>query len=204
MARQLRGRAIRSMSTRFMCKRQLESSPSTSISTTCRRRAKVGRLEVSRDLLILEWNNVVLYPASYFARQIPVQASITLPADWQFASALERHLLLDRGRCFSKSASRHSSTVPCMQDGIRRGLIWDTRGVCAVHLDLFADRPEAARGETRTVASLRSLVQQGVQALRCSPLRTLRLPLFVSDQVEQNGLEHHQSSEDGNRSHVLH
>src|ERR1017187_9277907 len=50
---------------------------------------KVGAMEISRDVLMIEWNELVLYPAGYFARQIPVQASLTLPPDWQFGSALE-------------------------------------------------------------------------------------------------------------------
>ena len=32
---------------------------------------KVGAVETSRDLLMIEWNELVLYPAGYFARQIP-------------------------------------------------------------------------------------------------------------------------------------
>src|ERR1700679_4166777 len=37
--------------------------------------AKVGALEMSRDLVMVEWNELVLYPAGYFVRQIPVQVS---------------------------------------------------------------------------------------------------------------------------------
>src|SRR5580693_1875015 len=32
---------------------------------------KVGPTEITREMLMLEWNEVVLYPAGYFARQIP-------------------------------------------------------------------------------------------------------------------------------------
>jgi len=31
---------------------------------------KVGALEISREMLMIEWNEVVLYPAGYFTRQI--------------------------------------------------------------------------------------------------------------------------------------
>jgi predicted metalloprotease with PDZ domain len=50
---------------------------------------KVGAIEITRDILLLEWNALVLYPAGYFARQIPVEASLILPLDWKFGSALE-------------------------------------------------------------------------------------------------------------------
>jgi predicted metalloprotease with PDZ domain len=45
---------------------------------------KVGAIEITRDILLLEWNSLVLYPAGYYTRQIPVQASMVLPADWKF------------------------------------------------------------------------------------------------------------------------
>ena len=50
---------------------------------------KVADMEISRDVLFVEWNSLILYPAGYFARQIPVQASLTLPLDWKYGSALE-------------------------------------------------------------------------------------------------------------------
>ena len=34
---------------------------------------KVGALEMSRDLMLIEWNELVFYPAGYFTRQIPAE-----------------------------------------------------------------------------------------------------------------------------------
>ena len=67
----------------------------------------VSRLEVSLDFLatpgntgsdedgatsanmtVLEWNSVVLYPAHIPVAQIPIAASLTMPADWKFGTAL--------------------------------------------------------------------------------------------------------------------
>src|SRR6202034_9033 len=50
---------------------------------------KVDRPEISHNVMILNWNTLLLYPAGYYSRQIPVQPSLTLPADWKYASALE-------------------------------------------------------------------------------------------------------------------
>ena len=49
----------------------------------------VGRTEVSPLQLAVDWNSVVLYPAGYFTRQIPVEASIRVPNGWTVATALE-------------------------------------------------------------------------------------------------------------------
>ena len=47
-----------------------------------------GRVTMTPDLLGLQWEKTLLYPAGFYARQIPVAASVQLPAGWQFASAL--------------------------------------------------------------------------------------------------------------------
>ena len=37
----------------------------------------------------LEWNEVVMYPAGYFSRDIPLDATLKLPSGWKYATALE-------------------------------------------------------------------------------------------------------------------
>jgi predicted metalloprotease with PDZ domain len=48
-----------------------------------------GRITMTDDILGVQWQSVALYPAGYDARRITVQPTLTLPKDWQFASALE-------------------------------------------------------------------------------------------------------------------
>ena len=38
-----------------------------------------GRIVVTPDIVGLQWNTVVLYPAGYYVRRILVQPSVTLP-----------------------------------------------------------------------------------------------------------------------------
>jgi hypothetical protein len=44
---------------------------------------------VTPEMLGLEWNTVVFYPAGYFASRIAVAAALTLPQDWQLGTALD-------------------------------------------------------------------------------------------------------------------
>src|SRR5204863_1062703 len=48
-----------------------------------------GRIVMTPDMLNVQWNAVVLYPAGYFTRQISVEPSVRLPDGWQFGTALE-------------------------------------------------------------------------------------------------------------------
>ena len=47
-----------------------------------------GRVVMAPSMLNLRWHQVSLYPAGYFARQIPVKAVATYPDGWQAASAM--------------------------------------------------------------------------------------------------------------------
>ena len=49
---------------------------------------RVSRVVMTPNLLGLQWNQVLLYPAGYAARDIQVRAAVQLPAGWKHASAL--------------------------------------------------------------------------------------------------------------------
>lgn len=48
-----------------------------------------GRIERSDAILDLQWNEVVMYPAGYFSRDIPFDVALKLPQGWKYATALE-------------------------------------------------------------------------------------------------------------------
>jgi predicted metalloprotease with PDZ domain len=158
---------------------------------------KVGALEISRDVLMLEWNELVLYPAGYFARQIPVQASITLPADWQAASALETSSA-NAGRTSYKPVNLETLVDSPVYAG-RYAKIFDLDpgGSVPVRLDLFADRPEYLNVQPSQLAAYRALVQQAYKLYGSHHYAHYDFLYSLSDQIQFNGLEHHQSSEDG-------
>ncbi|WP_367947157.1 hypothetical protein [Sphingopyxis sp. BSNA05] len=47
-----------------------------------------GRIVMAPSMLNLRWHQVSLYPAGYYVRQIPVEATAIYPEGWQAASAL--------------------------------------------------------------------------------------------------------------------
>ncbi|MDN5925083.1 MAG: peptidase M61, partial [Xanthomonadales bacterium] len=49
-----------------------------------------GSDEMTGRMLMLEWNNVSLYPAGHYSRDITFVPSVTLPHGWQFGTALEK------------------------------------------------------------------------------------------------------------------
>jgi hypothetical protein len=155
----------------------------------------VGELEISRELMQIEWNELLLYPAGYFVRRIPVQASITLPADWKYATALEPSAT-DGARIQFKPVSLNTfvdSPLDAGRHALRLDL--DPGSAVPVHLDLFRRPAGIAGAETGTARGAPRTGAAGLQAVRFASLRSLRLSVHFSDQIQQNGLEHHQSSE---------
>jgi predicted metalloprotease with PDZ domain len=48
-----------------------------------------GRLNVTPEIVGLQWNAVVFYPAGYYASRITFAPELTLPEGWEFGSALD-------------------------------------------------------------------------------------------------------------------
>jgi predicted metalloprotease with PDZ domain len=121
---------------------------------------KVGALEMSRELLMIEWNELVFYPAGYFARQIPVQVSLTLPADWQFGSALETASTDHAQTRFKRTTLETLIDSPVYAGRYASKLDLDPGAAVPVHMDLFADRPEFLEVKPEHLEAYRNLVRQ--------------------------------------------
>jgi predicted metalloprotease with PDZ domain len=158
---------------------------------------KVGSLEMSPDLMMLEWPSLVLYPAGYFVRQIPVEASLTLPEGWKFASALETQASEGARTTFKRVNLETFVDSPVYAGRHTARLDLDPGGAVPVHLNLFADRAALLEVKPAELAAYRALVQQAYKLFGSHHYAHYDFLFSLSDQIQDNGLEHHQSSEDG-------
>jgi predicted metalloprotease with PDZ domain len=159
--------------------------------------AKVGALEYSRDLFYLEWNSLVLYPAGYFARQIPVRLDLTLPEHWKSASALE--ILSNTGARtqFKPVDLERLIDSPLFAGRYASRVDLDPGSAVAVNLNIFSDRAEQLAATPAQLDAYRSLVQQAYKLFGSHHYSHYDFLWSLSDQVSETGLEHHQSSENG-------
>jgi predicted metalloprotease with PDZ domain len=158
---------------------------------------KVGAIEISRDILLLEWNELVLYPAGYFVRQIPVEASLKLPVDWKYASGLETATSGGQETQFKRVNLETFIDSPVYAGRYTSRLDLDPNGKAPVYLNLFADRPELLAIKPEQLEAHRNLVRQAYRVFGSHHYAHYDFLYSLSDQVQQNGLEHQQSSEDG-------
>jgi predicted metalloprotease with PDZ domain len=155
---------------------------------------KVGPTEITRDLLMLEWNAVVLYPAGYYARQIPVQASLRIPTGWKLACALAQG-----SSDGSPMMLEHTNLETLIDSPVFAGRYasrFDLDAATGVHLDVFADRPDLLETTPEIVAAHKALVTQAYRLYGSHHYAHYDFLFALSDQLPSIGLEHHQSSED--------
>lgn len=156
--------------------------------------AKVGMPQMAHELLILEWNDVVLYPAGYYARQVPVTASLTVPDGWTIGTSLDM-----QGREGARTAFGRVSLERLIDSPVFAGRYADRielDAATAVHLDVFADRADLLPRDSALIAKHRALVTQAYKLFGSRHYGHYDFLLALTDQVAWNGLEHHQSSED--------
>jgi predicted metalloprotease with PDZ domain len=159
--------------------------------------ARVGAMEISRDVLFLEWNELVLYPAGYFVRQIPIEAAVTLPEGWQFGSALETVSTQGVHTSFKRTDLETFIDSPLYAGRYVARFDLDPGGVAPVHLDLFADQPQFLVVTDEQLKAHRALITQAYRLFGSHHYAHYDFLFSLSDQIDNKGLEHHQSSEDG-------
>jgi predicted metalloprotease with PDZ domain len=153
-----------------------------------------GRPEISQNVLILDWNDVILYPAGYYSRQIPVQATLTLPAGWKLGSALEPLASSAAQTTFKPVTLNNLVDSPVYAGRYTAQLDLDPGGPVPVHLDLFADKVESLYVKPDQLAAHRALVQQAYKLFGSHHYAHYDFLYSLTDEVAQKGLEHHQSS----------
>ena len=152
---------------------------------------------VSPEMVSLSWNEVALYPAGYFARRIPVDASVTLPEGWGFATALET--VSKAGGAVSFKRTDFDTLV---DSPLNTGRYWKTidlgaPGPAPVRLNIMADKPEDLEIKPEQLAAHKQLVQQAYKLYGAHHYSHYDFLFSLSGKIGGEGLEHHQSSQDG-------
>ena len=168
----------------------------------------VNELEVSFDdvsqpettasakLARIKWNRLILYPREMNSDAIQVRASLLLPAGWKFASALP--VLSDNKDGFQfkeVSLTELVDSPAIIGENFRRFALTST-GIMH-EIDAVADTPAALEMKPETLTGLKNLVQEAYALFGARHYRSYKFLVTFSDHGGSEGLEHHESSEDG-------
>lgn len=156
-----------------------------------------GPTEMTDVLLNLVWNKVSLYPAGHYARQIRVAPRVTLPAGWQYGTALREAMREGDTIAFEPVAYNLLVDSPLYAGRFARRIDLDPDAEVPVTLNLFADAPHLLEASDEQVQWHRNLVQQAYRLFNSRHYAHYDFLLSLSDHLAPKGVEHHQSSENG-------
>jgi predicted metalloprotease with PDZ domain len=155
----------------------------------------VGTREVGRELVALDWCATVLYPAGHFTRQIPVQASVILPAGWKAASALEPVSTRGGTVVFETAPLETVIDSPVRAGRFHKRYDLAPGDKTPVTLELMADRPDVLEVPPAILELQRALVQQAYRLFGARHYDRYRFLLQLSDDIGMDTtLEHHRSA----------
>ena len=156
-----------------------------------------GRVLMSPVLLDLPWNTVVLYPAGYVSRAITLAPSVQLPAGWRYASALDLAAREGDTLRFAPTPLDTLLDSPLIAGQHFERIDLAPGAAIPVHLDVVADHARELKVPPALLKAHRELVTQALRLFGSQHYTHYDFLLWISKQIGGQGLEHHQSSENG-------
>jgi predicted metalloprotease with PDZ domain len=159
-----------------------------------------GGAMMTPDILRMNWYVAALYPAGYYARQIPFDVSIKLPRDWKYGTALETEARSGDTVKFKRASWETVIDSPLIAGAHFKQWDLNPKGTSRVTLNVAGDNDEAIDATEAMIAVHRTLVEQADKLFRARHFDHYDFLLTVSDQIATAGIEHARSSDNGVRS----
>lgn len=155
-----------------------------------------GSVSATPRIVDLEWNQVALYPAGYWSRDISIQPSIRLPASWQFGTALLTDSRQGDVVHFKPLTFNNLVDSPLITGAYFRQVDLAPGAKVPVYMDIVADSETDLGITPEQTGHYRDLVQQAYKLFDSHHYDQYHFLYTLSDNTGHFGLEHHQSSDD--------
>ncbi len=170
---------------------------------------------VTTKMAVLEWERLMMYPAHIPVRDIPIQPSVTVPSGWGTGTALTPvgtvTAPLGTGVLESAHATAPGSVttkyavtnVEQLEDSpVMTGKYFHEFALAPEikpkhYLDVVADEPGDAEMRPEVLAEVSNLVREADANYASHHYNDYHFLLTLSDRAGGEGLEHHQSSDNG-------
>jgi predicted metalloprotease with PDZ domain len=154
------------------------------------------------NLARIKWNRLILYPRGAKSDEVEVTASLKMPADWKFATALPVAKESKNTVDFKPVNLTTFVDSPAIIGKYFAKLPLSASGA-PVEMDLAAESAEALRYKPETLAGWKNLVAQGNLMFGARHYNSYYFLTTLSDYGGDEGLEHHESSENGVSENAL-
>lgn len=156
------------------------------------------RVLMAPAMVNLQWEKAILYPAGYYSRQIPVAASVVLPAGWKYGTALTTASRDGDVASFETTDLYTLIDSPMFAGAHYRRVDIDPNGAPSesrVHLNLIADEEKGLAATEEQLKLYENMVQQADRLFGARHFDKYEFLFALTDQMGGIGLEHHRSSE---------
>jgi predicted metalloprotease with PDZ domain len=152
-----------------------------------------GQTEPVSDaqLVLVEFSNLLVYPQGANAQETPVEASLTLPAGWTFGTALPVG-----SRTGDTIVFAPASLYTVIDSPVIAGAHEKAFALGGEHeLDVAADSASALEATPHFLTGMKHLVEEGPALYGGKHYRDYHFLLTLSDEIDPEGIEHHESSD---------
>lgn len=149
------------------------------------------------NLVNINWNQLVLYPAGRTADNVTVDASLRLPAGWQYGTALPVNAALGDTISFLPAPLVTLIDSPVLAGKYFKSIPLTGPGVMPAHeIDMVSDSVAALQMPAAQVQHYKNLVAETGPLFGARHYRDYHFLYTLSNHVASFGLEHHESSDD--------
>lgn len=154
-----------------------------------------GRITMTPEMLNIQWEKMLLYPAGHWSRNITLAVTTTLPSGWRFGTALETESQTGDTTTFKPVDLEVLIDSPMFAGRHYRQIDLDPGGRSPVRANFVADEAASLEATDEQVQILRNLVQQADRLYGARHYDHYDFLIAMTDKLGGIGLEHHRSSE---------
>ena len=161
----------------------------------------------SPNMFVIDWNQNVLYPSTGTFQSVSFDPELILPGPrWKFATALYNEKRNgNRVRWSTTSLERLLDSPLDACQNFRQWSVWKDTGSFpgTATLNVCADVPSELKASPAVVGHFGKLVREMIAMYGARHWHDYHFLLTVSDVIPGEGVEHHESSDDGEGGNYL-
>ena len=149
----------------------------------------------TEKLLILSWNQVLLYPNGWKSDELTYSASLKLPEGWKYATSLSLSSASGGDLHFGPVSLTMLVDSPVLAGQYLKAVPLTSGSEPAAELDVASDSPAALEPPQEVWDKYKNLVAQAGALFGAQHYRRYHFLYTLSDHVDHFGLEHHESND---------
>lgn len=153
------------------------------------------RVVMTDNMVNLQWEKALLYPAGYYHSRIQFDPSIVLPENWSQASALPVEARRGNIVDFAPINLEHLADSPIFAGRHHRRIDIDPGGRSPVHLNVVGETATSLNASPEWIAKYEALVDQTDMLFGARHFDHYEFLFGLTNDLGGIGLEHHRSSE---------